>query len=65
MPTFRAEVRLDFESESLELAGRELRRLADAAKEVGFEFRTARVDPKPSDEAESLSGWTLYAPLDS
>ena len=64
MATFRAEVLLDFESESIETAGRDLRRLEVAAREVGFAFRTARVEPPPSEEADS-SGWTPYAPLDS
>jgi hypothetical protein len=61
--TFRAEVLLDFEAESIETAGRELRRLEVAAREVGFAFRTARVEPQPPEDSDS-SGWTPYAPLD-
>jgi hypothetical protein len=50
MGRFRAEVVFDFEAETLEGAGAELRRLADAAAEVGFHLRTGRVEPRGCDE---------------
>ena len=62
--TFRAEVMLDFEAESIETAGRELRRLEEAVREVGFAFRTARVEPQLPEDRDP-SGWTPYAPLES
>ena len=63
MVPFRAEVVLDFEAESLETAGLDLRRLEVAARKVGFQLRTCRVEPRPPDHPEDGS-WTPYAPLE-
>jgi hypothetical protein len=44
--SFRDDAVFRFESESLETARRELRRLAVAARDAGFELETARVEPE-------------------
>jgi hypothetical protein len=59
-----AEVTFLFESESVETAGAELRRLGDAAEEAGFELVRGKVTPAPADEDQNQRGWTSYAPLD-
>jgi len=63
MPSFNAEVVFRFEAESVEAAGAELKRLALAARTVGFELRRGRVEPR-STKAEEGDGWTGYGPLD-
>jgi hypothetical protein len=64
MARFIAEVTFRFESESVETAGGELRRLGDAAEQAGFELVRGKVTPAPPDEDQNQSGWTSYAPLD-
>jgi hypothetical protein len=74
MEQFRADVVFDFEADSLEAAGRKVRRLDEAARAVDFHLRHFRVEPRPHepesseprpDEPESpSSSWTPYAPLD-
>jgi hypothetical protein len=59
-----AEVTFRFESESVEAAGPELRRLSDAAEEAGFELLRGKVTPAPHGEDQNHIGWTSYAPLD-
>jgi len=64
MATFIAEVSFRFESESIETQGAELRRLRDAAENIGFELVRGKVTPAPPDEDQDRSGPTSYAPLD-
>ena len=47
MVTFIAEVSFRFESESIETQGAELRRLRDAAENIGFELVRGKVTPAP------------------
>lgn len=61
MEAFFADVRLRFEAESLEAAGRALRRLQQVAQGAGFELREGKVTPAPEDEERS-EGWTGYGP---
>jgi hypothetical protein len=63
MASFRADTVFRFESESLETAGRELRRLAVIARDAGFRLETARVEPSEPDDGEGPSV-TPYGPLD-
>lgn len=63
MPRFNAEVVFSFEAKSIEAAGPELRRLAVAARTVGFELERGRVEPRPAD-ANQGDGPTSYGPLD-
>jgi predicted TIM-barrel fold metal-dependent hydrolase len=63
VPPFNAKVVFRFEAESVEAAGRELRRLARAAAAVGFELEQGRVEPRPADP-EDGQDCTGYAPLD-
>jgi hypothetical protein len=64
MARFVAEVSFRFESQDISTAGAELRRLAEAASEAGFELKHGKVTgAPPHDEGES--GWTSYAPLDA
>jgi hypothetical protein len=63
MASFRADTVFRFESESLETAGRELRRLAVIARDAGFRLETARVEPSEPDDGEEPSV-TPYGPLD-
>jgi hypothetical protein len=59
--TFRADLVFRFESESLETAGQQLRKLQLAARDAGFESTSGRVEP---DEPEERTGATPYAPID-
>jgi hypothetical protein len=53
-----------FEAESVEAAGAELRRLALAARAVGFQIEQGRAEARSTD-ADEDDGWTNYgAPLD-
>jgi hypothetical protein len=61
--SFRAKVDFRFEAESLETAGRDLRRLQQVARDAGFELISGRVDPDGSDERDRAGG-TPYAPID-
>jgi hypothetical protein len=61
--TFRAKVDFRFEAESLETAGRDLRRLQQVARDAGFELVSGRVDPDESERTPRLRG-TQYAPID-
>jgi hypothetical protein len=63
MPPFTAEVVFRFEAESVEAAGAELRRLALAARTVGFELEQGRVEAR-STGADEDDGWSNYGPLD-
>lgn len=63
MLPFNAEVVFRFEAESVEAAGAELRRLALAARTVGFELQRGRIEPRSTD-AEASDGPTSYGPLD-
>jgi len=63
MASFAVEVVFEFDAESLETAGRELRRLSAVAQEAGFTLRTARVEPRSPDQLDRTAG-TSYAPLD-
>jgi hypothetical protein len=63
MPRFNVEGVFSFEAESIEAAGAELRRLAVAARTVGFELESGRVEPRPAD-ADQDDGPTSYGPLD-
>jgi hypothetical protein len=63
MPAFNAEVVFRFEAESIEAAGAELRRLAQAAQTVGFELRQGRVESR-SEDADEGDGPPSYGPLD-
>jgi hypothetical protein len=47
----------------VETACRDLRRLEVAAREVGFQLRTGRVEPRPPERPKNGS-WTPYAPLE-
>ena len=64
MASFRADTVFRFESESLETAGRELRRLAVVARDAGFRLETARVEPSEPDDGEEDPSVTPYGPLD-
>jgi hypothetical protein len=57
--TFRADVVFRFESENLETAGQQLRKLQLAARDAGFESMSARVEPE---EPEDRTDGTPYAP---
>lgn len=63
MPRFNADVVFEFEAETVEAAGAELRRLALAARSAGFELKQGRVEPRSMDDDEG-DGWTSYGPLD-
>jgi hypothetical protein len=63
MARLHANVSFRFESESVEAAGADLRRLADAAERTGFELIRGKVTPAPPDDENE--GWTSYARLDS
>jgi hypothetical protein len=63
MPKFSVEGVFSFEAESIEAAGAELRRLAVAARTVGFELDSGLVEPRPAD-ADQEDGPTPYGPLD-
>jgi hypothetical protein len=58
----RAEV-IYFRSESVQTAGAEIRRLGDAAAEVGFDIAGARVEVPPPQDPPS-GHRTAYGPLD-
>jgi hypothetical protein len=62
MARFIAEVSFRFESESVETAGAEVRRLSDAAENVGFELVRGKVTPSPPED-QDRSGPTYYVPL--
>ena len=62
MLSFRADVVASFEAASLESAGRELRRLVEAARSAGFELEIGRVES--GDGPRAREGWTGYGPLD-
>ena len=63
MPPFAAEVVFGFHAESVEAAGAHLRRLAAAARNVGFELESGRVEPR-SAAADEDDEPTSYGPLD-
>jgi hypothetical protein len=63
MPPFNAEAVFRFEAESVEAAGAELRRLAEAARTVGFELERGRVEPRRAG-AEEADRPTSYGPPD-
>jgi hypothetical protein len=62
MPPFTAEAVFRLEAESVEAAGAELRRLALAARTVGFQLEQGRVEARSTD-ADEDDGWTNYGPL--
>jgi len=62
--SFRAEVVFRFEAESLETAGRELRRLQLLVRDAGFELKSARVEPNESDQGAGSGGGIPYAPIE-
>jgi hypothetical protein len=59
----KAEVTFEFRSESVRTAGADIRRLADAAAEAGFDIAGARIEEAPPPERQSGQG-TSYVPLD-
>jgi hypothetical protein len=59
----QAEVTFHFQGESVRTAGAEIRRLANAAAEVGFEIAGARIEEAPSPDLPTGRG-TFYVPLD-
>jgi hypothetical protein len=59
MPPFTAEAVFRFEAESVEAAGAELRRLALAARAVGFQIEQGRAEARSTD-ADEDDGWTNY-----
>jgi hypothetical protein len=63
MTRFNAEVIFGFEAESIEAAGADLRRRAVAARRVGFELESGRVEPLSADAGEGDEP-TSYGPLD-
>jgi hypothetical protein len=63
MARFIAEGSFRFESESVETAGADLRRLSAAAQDVGFDLVRGKVTPAPPDEDQDRSGPTYYVPL--
>ena len=63
MASFIVEVSFRFESESVERAAAELRRLSDATENVGFELVRGKVTPAPPDEDQDRRGPTYYVPL--
>lgn len=64
MTSFRADTVFRFQSESLETAGRELRRLAVVARDAGFELETARVEQSEPDDDGKDPSVKPYGPLD-
>jgi hypothetical protein len=64
MPPFNAEVLFHFDAESLEAAGADLRRLALAARTLGFEMQRGRVEPGSTTDADEGDGPSSYGPLD-
>jgi hypothetical protein len=66
MPQFFADVRLQFDAESLEAAGGKLHRLAEAALSAGFDLLDGKVTPAPNDEQRSEGGtpYTRLTPPD-
>jgi hypothetical protein len=62
MPRFLAEVSFHFESESVQTAGADLRRLSQAAQEVGFDLKRGKVSEAPPDNDDE-SGGTSFVPL--
>jgi hypothetical protein len=62
--SFRADTVFRFESESLEAAGRELRRLAVVARDAGFWLETARVEQSEAEDEGGNPSVTPYGPLD-
>jgi hypothetical protein len=61
MPKYLATVRFTFEDEDIGHPGPRLRELADAALDLGFDLRDAKVEDAPD---ESEGKWTHYAPID-
>jgi hypothetical protein len=57
----KADVTFYFRSESLRTAGADVRRLADAAAEVGFDITGARIEEAPPEQRRQ---GTSYVPLD-
>jgi hypothetical protein len=49
MPRFLAEVSFQFQSESVQTAGADLRRLSEAAQEVGFDLKRGKLTQAPPD----------------
>jgi hypothetical protein len=62
MARFLAEVSFHFDSDSVQTAGADLRRLSEAAQQVGFDLKRGNVTEAPPDEDDE-SGWTSYVPL--
>jgi hypothetical protein len=60
MERFTAEVKFSFEAETIESAGGQLRRLAEAAANAGFDMTDGVV--VPGAEPIDNSGWTPYGP---
>jgi hypothetical protein len=63
MPRFNAEALFSFDAESTEAAGAEVKRLAVAARTVGFELERGRVEPRPADTSQGDQP-TGYVSLD-
>jgi hypothetical protein len=61
VPTFSAKVELRFESESLESAGADLRRLQEAAQAAGFDL--IRGEVVPAEGGGRQSNGTSYGPF--
>jgi hypothetical protein len=62
MARFLAEVSFHFDSDSVQTAGADLRRLSEAVQQVGFALKRGKVTEAPPDEDDE-SGWTSYVPL--
>ena len=62
MEQFTAQVTFTFEAETIESAGTQLRRLAEAAANAGFDMTDAVVVPgaKPINDSD----WTPYGPAE-
>lgn len=60
MERFTVEVKFSFETETIETAGAQLRRLSEAATSVGFDMTEAVV--VPGSESIDEGGWTSYGP---
>lgn len=61
MPTFTATVEFQFDSDSLETAGSELRKLQGIANAAGFTLVSGQV-VQPITEGDDRSGGTGYGP---
>ena len=61
MEPFRVVATFAFEAETIEAAGREIRKLSEAAAAAGFSIQSAQVEPMPPEKPESAGG-TAYGP---